>query len=138
MHWSLVDHSLITWYNLVFQTLSWASGPSMLTGGSTKESRVVWIVDLSRREIRSSSSQAGSPDPDPQTPCGSSTLWMWLTKTYWPPSQVTHHFGYVVTVAIIWFKVKSFCVPLKRIQAVLIPLSFCSVEADFIQFHSFN
>lgn len=126
MHWSLVDHSLITWYNLVFQTLSWASGPSMLTGGSTKESKVVWIVDLSRREIRSSSSQAGSPDPDPQTPCGSSTLWMWLTKTYWPPSQVTHHFGYVVTVAIIRFKVKSFCMPLKRIQAVLIPLSFCS------------
>lgn len=108
----------------------------MLTGGSTKESRVVWIVDLSRREIRSSSSQAGNPDPDPQTPCGSSTLWMWLTKTYWPPSQVTHHFGYVVTVAIIRFKVKSFCVPLKRIQAVLIPLSFCSVEADFMQFHS--
>lgn len=109
----------------------------MLTGGSTKESRVVWIVDLSRREIRSSSSQAGNPDPDPQTPCESSTLWMWLTKIYWPPLQVTHHFGYVVTVAIK-FKVKSFCVPLKCIQPVLIPISFCSVEADFMQFHSFG
>lgn len=73
----------------------------MLTGGSTKESRVVWIVDLSRREIRSSSSQAGNPDPDLQTPCESSTLWMWLTKTYWPPSQVVLPVGYVGTIAII-------------------------------------